>query len=72
MAAQKKAAAPVKVEPAAPVEAVEDELQALADVVSERGYVGSTPDRHPNSAYSLVSGPDAPVQVPDSRTRLAG
>lgn len=36
------------------------ELQARADEATAKGYFGSTPDPHPNSAYSLASGPNSP------------
>jgi hypothetical protein len=33
-----------------------------------KGYVGFVPDENPNSAYSLQSGPDSPLLVPDNKT----
>ncbi len=36
----------------------------------EQGYVGTTFDEYPNSAYSLASGPDAPPLVPDNKSRV--
>lgn len=36
------------------------EVQAKTDEAEEKGYIGSTPDPHPNEAYSLKSGPDSP------------
>lgn len=45
------------------------EVAALIAPEQERGYFGTVPDPHPNSAYSLASGPDAPPLTPDNRTR---
>jgi hypothetical protein len=36
------------------------EVQKKTDEAQEKGYIGTVPDEHPNSAYSLASGPDAP------------
>lgn len=36
------------------------EVQSDRDAAREKGYEGSTPDPHPNEAYSLQSGPDSP------------
>lgn len=36
------------------------EIQARADEAAAKGYFGTVPDKHPNSAYSLASGPDSP------------
>ena len=37
------------------------EVQAKTDEAEEKGYIGTTPDPFPNSAYSLKSGPDSPT-----------
>lgn len=52
-----------KAAPAADVksaEAANAEVQAKADIETEQGYRGVTNDPNPNSAYSILSGPDAP------------
>lgn len=41
------------------------------EAATARGYVGETPDPHPNSAHSIASGPDAPPAVPNATTRVA-
>lgn len=33
-----------------------------------KGYIGTVPDENPNSAYSLQSGPDSPLLIPDNTT----
>lgn len=45
------------------------EVQAKVDEAEDKGYFGSVPDPHPNSAYSLQSGPDSPPLAEDDRTR---
>ena len=47
------------------------EVQAKVDDELSRGYRGHTADPHPNEAYSLTSGPDAPPLVEDANTRFA-
>lgn len=65
-AAPKKAAAKAAVpkseakEEAVSGDAGAASLQALADKHQSQGYWGTTPDPHPNEAYSLASGPDGP------------
>lgn len=69
-------------EPAAPLEgttrgdeipaefqAGQAEVQHKMDADTEQGYRGDKVDTTPNEAYSLESGPDAPSNVPDDRTR---
>lgn len=47
------------------------EVQKIVDRAEEKGYFGEVPDREPNGAYSLLSGPDAPPLAPNDRTRFA-
>lgn len=46
------------------------EVAKRMDAELAQGYVGTTFDEHPNSAYSLASGPDAPPLVPDNTSRV--
>ena len=38
----------------------DEDLQKVADEVAEQGYFGTREPRHPDEAYALTSGPDAP------------
>lgn len=44
------------------------QVQAKFDEAEAKGYIGETPDPHPNEAYSLQSGPDSPGGLPDNTT----
>lgn len=46
------------------------EVQAKVNEAEEKGYVGTSPDPFPNSAYSLQSGPDSPT-AEETRQALA-
>lgn len=46
------------------------EVQAKVDAAEDKGYFGEVPDKTPNKAYALTSGPDAPPLCPDDRTRF--
>lgn len=43
------------------------EVQAKTDAAEEQGFLGTKVDPLPNSAYSLESGPDAPVPANSGR-----
>lgn len=45
------------------------EVQEKVDEAEEQGFLGTSVDPEPNSAYSLESGPDSPQHVKDDRTR---
>jgi hypothetical protein len=47
------------------------EVQKAFDEAEEKGYFGTVPDPHPNSAYSLESGPAGVPLVEDNQTRVA-
>lgn len=47
-----------------PGDAGRADLQALSDDALNKGYFGSVPDKEPNEAYSLASGPDGPPVTP--------
>jgi len=38
----------------------QEQVQSVFDEAREKGYLGDTPESHPNSAFSLQSGPDSP------------
>jgi hypothetical protein len=46
------------------------EVAKRMDAELEQGYVGTTFDTNPNSAYSLASGPDGPPLIPDNNSRV--
>lgn len=45
------------------------EVKEIVDHELEQGFRGAVPDPEPNSAHSLLSGPDSPPLVPDNTTR---
>jgi hypothetical protein len=46
------------------------EVQKQADEDNAKGYRGQTFDPHPNSAYSIATGPDSPPLVENNQTRF--